>query len=211
MVAEFAALASDPAYVAVQAQLGRAFFLNDEFRRSIEVIDRVLEAAERADLVDIIADALVTRGSALTSLGQVREGLGVIEIGERLARAFGMTTTLLRAINNRVSTLADFDLQATIEAVREGVALARRVGDRSAVVNLLFLQAWGQIASGEPDEVLATCAAALAEEPEPADALVAMDLVTIVRAARGEPVASHLADLERLAAGLTDSNVVWVR
>jgi class 3 adenylate cyclase/tetratricopeptide (TPR) repeat protein len=211
MVAEFAALASDPAYVAVQAQLGRAFFLSDEFRRSIEVIDRVLEAAEHADLVDIIADALVTRGSALTSLGQVLEGLGVIEIGERLARAFGMTTTLLRAINNRVSTLADFDLQATIEAVREGVALARRVGDRSAVVNLLFLQAWGHLASGEPDEVLATCAAALAEEPEPADALVAMDLVTIVRAARGEPVASHLADLERLAAGLTDSNVVWVR
>jgi tetratricopeptide (TPR) repeat protein len=210
MVAEFAALAPDPAYVALEAQLGRAYFLRDEFRRSIEVIDRVLQAAEHADLVEVIADALVTRGSALTSVGQLREGLGVIEIGERLARTFGLTTTLLRAINNRISTLGDFDLAATIEAAREGVAVARRVGDRSAVVNLLFLQAWGHMVSGQPDETLATCDAGLAEEPEPADALVAMELVTMVRAARGEPVADILADIERLGSGMTDSNVSWV-
>ena len=48
--AEFADLASHPAGIALLGQLARAAFLSDDNRRAIEVADRVLEAAEHADV-----------------------------------------------------------------------------------------------------------------------------------------------------------------
>ncbi len=39
--------------------------------------------------------------------------------------------------------------------------------------------------------------------------LVLLDGVIIVRASRGEPVAEQLAELERLAVGMSDWNVIW--
>jgi len=208
-VGEFADLAPDPAFVALEAQYGRALFLSDEFRRALEVMERVLEAAERADLVGVLADALVTRGSALGFVGRIREGLGVIEIGERLARTNGLTSTLMRAINNRASSLYDFDPPATIELTREGLELARRVGDRGALFAMRGLLGFGLQLTADLDGALASFEAGLAEEPEPADALVLADGVIIVRAARGEAVAEQLAELERLAVGITDSNTAW--
>jgi class 3 adenylate cyclase/tetratricopeptide (TPR) repeat protein len=202
-------LGNDPAAVALQAQLARAYFLDDQHRRAIEVIDPVLEAAEHEDLRDILADALVTRGSALNAQGRLREGLGVIEAGERLARSEGLTTTLFRAINNRVSTLGDFDLAMSTAISREGMALARRAGDRGMASSLEGILAWLLLAAGEPDESLALGESALAADLDPADALVAYVVVITVRASRGEPVDRHLAELERLGAGITDINVTW--
>ena len=195
--------------MALEAQLGRALFLSDDHRRALEVMERVLEAAERADLVGVLADALVTRGSALGYIGRIREGLGVIEIGERLARAHGLTSTLMRAINNRASSLYDFDPSATIELTTEGLELARRVGDRGALFAMRGLLGFGFVLAGDLDGALASFEAGLAEEPEPADALVLLDGAIVVRAARGEAVGELLAELERLAVGITDSNIVW--
>jgi class 3 adenylate cyclase/tetratricopeptide (TPR) repeat protein len=206
---EFRALAGNPAFVALRAQLGRAYFLGEQYRRSIEVIDLVLEAAEHEDLPDVLADALVTKGSALDTLGRQREGLGVIEIGERLARSEGLTTTLLRAINNRVASLGEFDLAASIEISREGSALARRAGDRGMMASLQAGLGWGLLWAGEPGESLALGESVLAFEPEPADALVALVLVVTVRASRGEPTADLLAELQHIGAGITDVNVNW--
>ena len=208
-VEELRHLAPDPAFVALEAQLGRALFLHDEHRRSLEVLERVLEAAEHADLRDVLADALVTRGSALSALGRLQEGLGVIEIGERLARANGLTFTVMRAINNRASSLFDFDLPATIELCRGGLALARRVGDRTSLFGMRALLGWSLQITADFDAALASFEAGLAEEPEPADSLVLLDGIIIVRAVRGEPVAEQLAELERLAVGMSDWNVIW--
>ena len=208
-VEELADLAPDPAFVALEAQLGRALFLGDQHRRALEVLERVLEAAEHADLRDVLADALVTRGSALCAIGRLQEGLGVIEIGERLARANGLGFTVMRAINNRAGVLFDFDLPATIELCREGVAVARRVGDRSSLFSLGALLGFGLWISGDLDGALASFEAGLADEPEPADRLVLLDGAIIVRAARGEPVGEQLAELERLAVGMSDWNVIW--
>ena len=206
---EFADLASDPAFVALEAQLGRALMLSDEHRRALEVTERVLEAAERADLVGVLADALVTRGSALGLIGRVREGLGVIEIGERLARANGLASTQMRAINNRAGALYDFDPRATIELTREGLELARRVGNRGAMFAMRGLLGFALQLACDLDGALASFEAGLAEEPEPVDALMLLDGVIIVRAARGEVVGERLAELDRLAVGVTDSNVAW--
>ena len=53
------------------------FQFRDENRRAVEVADRVLEVAEHLDLVEILAETLLTKGSALASLGRLREGIGI--------------------------------------------------------------------------------------------------------------------------------------
>ena len=52
---------------------------------AIEVADRTLAAAERADLLAIVADTLVTKGTSLAYLGRAIEGLGLLAAGQ-LAR-----------------------------------------------------------------------------------------------------------------------------
>ena len=201
---ELADLFPDPATVALQGQLARGYFLHGEDRRAIEVADRVLEAAERADLLEILADALVTKGSALVDLGRLHEGMGVIEIGENLARVQGYTSTLLRAINNRNSHLFEVDPRAFGESEREGLALARRVGNRAAVYAFLTGVGWYALASGDADVALATWESGLTEESDAGDRQQLLRGVLVARAMRGEDVAEQLAEIDRLAASVSD-------
>ena len=135
-VGRYADQVGTPGFAALEAQLARAYFFLDDNRKAIEVIDRVLEAAERDDLRSILADALVTRGSALCSMGRLREGLGVLATGERMARDEGLTRTLLRAINNTAVNSWHEDPARAAGAAREGLALAQRVGDKGTMVLL---------------------------------------------------------------------------
>ncbi len=201
--------ADDPAYVALLAQYARALLLNDQFRRALAVVDRALEAAEHADLQDILADALVTRGSTLGGLGRPREGLGVIEIGEGLARSRGMTRTLMRAINNRAGSLFEFDPPASLELCREGLALARRVGDRGAMFAMHGMLGYGMLMTGDADGGLASFETGLAEDPEPADRLLLLAGTIMIRACRGEVTQELLDELLHLAGAVSDSNVLW--
>ena len=156
-------------FIALEGQLARAYFFLDEDRRAIEVADRVLEAAERADLVAILADALVTRGSALANMGRVREGLGVIEIGERLARENGYTHTLLRALNNRAINGVPVRSARALAAAAEGLTVARRVGDRGSASLYINGVAFGHVQRGEWDEALAVAASMATEDLAPSD------------------------------------------
>ena len=88
--AEFADLEGTPELAAVHGQLARAYFLDEDPRRAIEVADRVLETAEHADLIPLLADTLVTKGSALGVLGRVHEATAVVEAGRELAEAAGL-------------------------------------------------------------------------------------------------------------------------
>jgi class 3 adenylate cyclase/tetratricopeptide (TPR) repeat protein len=208
-VPKFADLAPDPVFVGLEAQFARAAFLRDDHRRALEIIERVLDAAERADLGAILADALVTKGSALAAIGRIREGMGVIEIGERLALANGLTWTALRGLNNRLVDLAEFDPQACRDAALDGLALARRIGDR--VWMFQFLQSSGSAAFsvGEWDEAITLWQAVLADDPEPADRLVPLFGVVSVDAARGETVVGVVDEIKGIAAEVTDPQVTW--
>ena len=117
-------------------------FIGDN-RRAVEMADRALEVAEHADLVALLADTLITKGSALGDLGRIQEGIGAIETGERLARSAGLAATVLRGINNRMVHQGEIDPAAVLEASTEGLALSRRMGQR--------LQTFGfSVATGSP-------------------------------------------------------------
>jgi class 3 adenylate cyclase/tetratricopeptide (TPR) repeat protein len=207
--AEFADIAPDPAIVGLEAQLARAYMLREDNARAIETVEPVLEAAEHADLVPILADALVTKGTALNSRGRLREGSAVLEAGEHLARENGLTFTALRGLNNRLASQWLINPRACVDDAREGLALAERIGARSWVFAFREKLGWALWLTGDWDAVLAIAAGGLDDEPESADRAYLLHHTILVRAARGQAVADPLRELESTSSELTDPQVLW--
>jgi class 3 adenylate cyclase/tetratricopeptide (TPR) repeat protein len=209
----FADLADDAALATLNGQLARAYFLNDEHRRAVEVSDRVLEAAEHADLVDVVADTLITRGSALAVLGRRYEGIGVIEAGQRLAAAHSLHRIVGRALNNLASNLQDSDPRAGLEAARAGIALANRLGTRS--FHLLDNAFGASIRTGEWDWAADQLEPMLGAEVDPLTRAIALADIIGLRAFRGEPTAGLAADLEAVPTSGADpvkpATLAWTR
>jgi hypothetical protein len=154
--------------------------------------------------VAILADALVTRGSALANLGRVREGLGVIEIGERLARESGYTHTLLRALNNRAINGYQFDPARALAAAAEGLTLARRVGDRGSASLYINGVAFGHVQRGEWDEALAVAASMATEDLAPNDRGNVIQQPFYVHAFRGDDLAPAMAEIDQILPALNE-------
>ncbi|TAM57108.1 MAG: hypothetical protein EPN50_09410, partial [Chloroflexota bacterium] len=95
--ASYADLHGTAALAALEGQLARLHFISEEPGRAVEVAERVLEVAEHRDLVALLADTLVTKGSALNNLGRTREGGAVLGAGGRLAEEHGLAWISLRA------------------------------------------------------------------------------------------------------------------
>ena len=209
----FADIAEDPAVVSLDGQLARAYFLHDEDERAILAADRVLIAAERSDLVDVVADTLITRGSSLMGLGRRYEGIGAIETGRRLAAAHSLPQTEGRALNNLASFLMDSDPRAGLEAAREGIALARRLGERS--FQLMDNASAAAFRTGDWAWAEAELEPMLGEEVDPVIRAVAIADTIAYRSARGEPTDRLLAELEALPTREGDpvkpSTLAWSR
>jgi len=206
--AEFADLAPDPAVVALGGQLAWAYFYRDD-RRAIEVADAVLEAAEHADLVAVLAETLVTKGLALASRGRGIEGLAVIRAGQELAEAHGLLAIVMRALANRAGF--EPDPRVALEVGRVGLALARRLGVRRGELVSLRNGADAALHLGEWDWVAHEAGALLEAELDPTDRLPLLSVIVWLRACRGEAVADLVAEVERLTVGETDSDTVATR
>jgi hypothetical protein len=170
--------------------------LAGQHRRAIEIADPVLEAAEHADLVAIVADTLITKGSSLSSLSRATEGLALIRGGQAVAEANDLNKTLLRAFINRSVVDANRNPRAALEGVRPGLVLARRLGERSSAATLLSNGAEFAIRTGDWPWALAELDAALAEEPEASDRDVMLGIVVAIRSLRGESATDLLAEME---------------
>jgi len=201
---EFADLSSAAEQVALLGQLARAYMLHDDRREAIDLSDRVLGAAEHADYQAVVADALITKGAALGSIGRAIEGLGVTRAGRDLAEALGLGSTVLRAINNLAYVDAARDPRAALETSRAGLALARRLGARS--MNVGFLQNLGEFGfrTGDWSAAQDELAAALTEDWEPVDRAWLLLALIPIAAARAEPVVEPLAELHRIVASTDD-------
>ena len=196
--AEFADLFPDQAIVRLDGVLAGAYSNNEEPRRAMEVAERVLEAAEHADLVAILATALLTKGEALSQLGRRREGIGVVRAGESLARDNGLDETLMMALGIRGFLMGDLDAVGAMDAWREGLALARRVGNRVSVLRMTNNLGYTAFVAGDWDEALEHLDGQEPEDLERADRIGLLGNSVIVHACRGEDVTEGLAELQRL-------------
>src|SRR4029079_17188019 len=86
--------------------------------------------------VDIVADVLITRGSALCKCGQPYSGMGAIQAGHDLALTHQLQATVLRALNNLTAYGGLADPRQALETALSGLAHARRAGERSMAAYL---------------------------------------------------------------------------
>ncbi len=95
-----------PGLIAAGGQLARALMLQyANFDRAVAAADRVLPAAERANMGSLVADLLVTKGTAMTMAGRGREGLALIQAGGSIAESQGATGVAVRSLINQSGQL----------------------------------------------------------------------------------------------------------
>ena len=200
---EYADLAADPAGVALWAQLARAQFLFARPAEAVATADATLALAERLDLVPVLADLLVTKGSALANVGRPREGLGTIETGRLLAESAGLTSTILRATLNSTGLGSENDPRLSLAAAQRGLDLAVRLGIPGFVVAFRETVGVVSVRTGDWDTGIATLRGGI-EAPNDGDRVHLRATLVLYGILRGETGATDLRDIEQLLEGETD-------
>ena len=155
MLDEFADLDGDPAFVGLISSAARAHVLHDNNARAVELADRALIAAERLDLVSIIADSVMTKGVALAYVGRSREAAILMSGVLGLAEEYGLVTAELRAHLNMSQFLYQDDPRAGLASALAGLERARKFGLGDWALLLTGNAAAAAIPSGEWDWILA--------------------------------------------------------
>ena len=204
---QFADLVDDPAGIALWTQLARAQFLFAHSADSIVTADATLARAERLDLVPLIADLLVTKGTALGVVGRPREGFGAVEAGRQLAETAGLTFTILRAALNSTGFTAESDPRTTLAAARRSLDLAERLGIQSFLLDFQELIGFLALRLGDWDGGLATVTNAL-DGAQPDEEVHLRGVQAFYTLLRGAPPAPVLAEIERQLEGETDPQAI---
>jgi tetratricopeptide (TPR) repeat protein len=213
--AEYDELWPDAVAVELKERLARAYVANEQHQRAMEVADEALVAAEHADLVPVLARLLIDKGSAFGNLGRLREAIALINAGEELARDNGLNQELLDALVIGAYHRSEIDQMAALASYREGLALARRLGQRQYVFRFVNNVGWTSFLAGDWDGALVELDAALTEDLDDPRRVHLLANALIVRALRGEQVSEGMAELERLTSDITDPDLllqlVWAR
>jgi class 3 adenylate cyclase/tetratricopeptide (TPR) repeat protein len=113
------------------AQVGRFMFFAGQPERAAERIETALDLAEALSLPEVLSQALTTKGIIITSRGRRREGLALVRYSLDLAREHDKPSAALRAGFNLAELFAQADrYPEAADTVREGLAFARKVGNR---------------------------------------------------------------------------------
>jgi class 3 adenylate cyclase/predicted ATPase len=191
------------------AHLSRALMRSGSYPRAVEVADQALALAERLNLDQIVAEAFINKGSALDYMGRRREGASIQQTALAMARAGGWITTELRATNNVAFGLWGDEPRRTNEIVREGVALGRRLGNRTLTAWLVGSLAFYAYATGDDwDGALAAVEEVLTGPIGPADRFRELGGAIQIRVARGVPAQPLMEELKALAAGISDPQLL---
>ncbi len=195
--AEFADLGDDEGLATVLGQLARFQMLRQvDFKTAVATADRALAIAERLDRVDIVADVLLSRGVALTSLGRAYEGIGCLETGLSLAQRHGLLRTEMRARTNMGGPLTDRDPRAAFEISRVGLEQARRYGHRQGVSLLLGNASIGAIETGAWDWARAEVRAGLDEVASEEERIILLGFLAQLLVEGGESADAEVDEVE---------------
>ncbi len=144
----------DENLAALAAQIGRFMFFAGELELARERIETALDLAEALLLPEVLSQALNTKAVILIARERNKEGLALMRYALDVALEYDKPLAALRAHFNLADSLARIERfeDAAAEA-RDGLALARRVGNRNW--EWFFLgQVYPLFALGEWDEVL---------------------------------------------------------
>ena len=129
---EAEALRDDPsaqgALAAFAEMYGRGMFRAGRYPEAVTWCDRALALAEPLRLDEVIAMALITKGTSLGYVGHGREGMALLNGAYLDATAHGLHVPALRAGVNLAALTSDTDPRISIQWTRDGMAVARRLG-----------------------------------------------------------------------------------
>ncbi|GMQ85038.1 MAG: adenylate/guanylate cyclase domain-containing protein [Acidimicrobiia bacterium] len=156
---EGADLESDPNLAIAASDLARAYLLTGKAsEETAAAAEAALPALEGFELTRQIAEAMITRGTALGATGRIRQGLALIKGGLELADAEGFAFTSIRGRINLTYIGSVEDPVMGFNAYREAYDIARRTGQRGMTIFLNVMLTGFQVVRGELDavETLAT-------------------------------------------------------
>jgi tetratricopeptide (TPR) repeat protein len=200
---------ADPALVELQARLGQAYMRAEDNEAAIELADRALAGAERLDMVPVIAEGMITKATAMGSLGRMRESEALLKGALDFADGNDLPASQMRARLNLSNSMWITDPRQGLEIARAGIDIARRLGDRPWFVLLTNNAIACAARTGDWDWALEREAELRALDLEPADLLGLTD-TPMIRACRGIDVSATLEELEELARTLSDPSQVGV-
>ena len=181
----------------------------EENALAVEWADRALEGAERLDMIPAIAEGMITKATAMGSMGRLRESEALLAGALTFADEYDLSASQMRAHLNLSNSMWITDPRRGLRVAREGIDIARRLGDRPWYVLLTNNAIACATRTGDWDWALEREAELRALDLEPEDLLSLTD-TPIIRACRGVDVSSTLAELEELARTLSDPSQVGV-
>ncbi len=116
-------------------KLSRALYRNNQWAAAVQAADEALTIAESHRLLRVVADALVSKGSALNMATRIVEAMALLRAGYDLARRVGDTATELRAgANLSLSLGSEVSARQAMDITLASLETARKVGDFPQVV-----------------------------------------------------------------------------
>ncbi|MFL5641618.1 MAG: AAA family ATPase [Chloroflexota bacterium] len=200
----FEDLGDDPGLIAIEHQLARAYWFEEDRARAVPLADRALGRAERLDDVANVADILVTKGALIAVDGRPYEGFGAMEAGRALAEAQGLNSVAARALLNMAGSYISLDPRRAFDLAREGMALARRIGFRSFLATAAGNALEAAVELGELDWAIATSDELLALEFTATDRHSLFRGTEAAKLLRREPVDQLFAEHVAVIAGVID-------
>jgi tetratricopeptide (TPR) repeat protein len=195
VVARHPELVDSPEAVAVSAALARCAFMTGDYARAISLSDQALDAAEHANQIDLIADALITRANSLVAFGRGRESRIVHEGVIRFAELNGLTRAGMRAMISLCATQATTEPRDGMALARRGLPQARRLGWRTVQRFFVANGAEAALRLGEWDWTITEIGLLLPELSDPGDRADTVAELASVQTLRGQATAELMAEL----------------
>ena len=137
-LAEYADLGPEhPAVIDLTLTLARTGVGLGQYELALDAAERVLVVGERQGLSKTVAEALTVKGVCYFYVGRLWEARAVLEGARIIARNFGLPDVELRTIHNLGLGMALDDAREAVALERDGLVLARRLGERATEVVLI--------------------------------------------------------------------------
>jgi class 3 adenylate cyclase/tetratricopeptide (TPR) repeat protein len=182
--------------------------LNEE---SVMWADRALQVPESGRELWTTVEILITRGTALANLGRSHEATMILMGAWELSRRHRLHESAARAAINLGYVLEPDDQRLSGQVSREGLEVARSIGDRWAARYLLGNACDAAIDAGDWDWVRAQTDEELARDDlEPLEKLSFGAEDVELRAMRGQYVSGEVQRLNELAGSFSDPQITFL-
>ena len=195
-IERFPDLAADPYLAWAAVDLARVHLLTGDDDAAAVVADRALAAVEKLDLTEAIADAMITRGTAL-SASRYHQAMALLRGALALSDEHDLIDTKLRALIN--IGYSSQDLEETFEATEAAFEESKRIGDRNHASFVAGNLAGGLLYQLRHDEAEAVLTDPV-WSPEPSDQVHRLASLADLEARRGnlEQASLHLENARDL-------------